>query len=912
MMLTTLLIALLLDMSLRSTHAQTPPDATPEIPAAANADQAQEASPQVKPATRSALETSPEAEPKMIPPEPLQPLTIPYPQDAPKHSSAITISALLTIDIKGEVTEVTLNGPSRYPQLEAAVLRGARLFKFTPAQWGGEPVAVKVPYEQTFEPPAPLAVAPEGVPLTAIIRGALREKGTRAPIVGAAVVVTRGDDSFSGYSDAQGRFELKIPDGSLEVRVVSSDHEPFLQREVIDAGDELTVGYLVRRLRYDDDTVVVLGKRRRTEVSRITLKGREIQKIPGTFGDPFRVVQTLPGVTTPVSILPVPVVRGSSPSSTGFLLDKVRVPLLFHLLGGPSVIHPAFIEEIHFYPGGFPPQYGGYTGGIIDGETRSARRDERLLDLDLNLVQTGVMVRTPIPGTDLRFSGAGRFGYPGYLISLATEDFSLEYWDYQARVDSGTPRNGWTISTFGARDEVLSREMPDEPLKTALRYEFHRVDLKHRFGRGALSARSQIALGRDDTALGPNNSIGLWHISPRTDLEYRWSEAWLGMFGLDGAHRISEVINTSDPMDSGGAGGGLGGGSGGSGGSGGGSGSSGGGAGQGAEEESAGITLSNPGDISTVGAYLATQWTPTPDWLIYPGLRFGWRHDQTATRLNIDPRLTLRYRLSEGERSKGDDASADKARPVGELWLKGGVGRYHQPPRFLIPIPGLDQLALEYGLLSSTQSTLGAELSLDEGFSIDVQTYYNDMDPVIFDLSINAADINAVPTTAPGQAPDTDAVREEIESRLFSPQRGRSYGLEVLLRRRSQSGVYGWLSYTLSRSERLREGEWVLFDFDRPHILNAVLGVPLSQQWDIGVRFQYQSGAPATTTYGFNEGRKSPYIRLDLRIDKRAVWRDWMLDYYLDIQNVLLSPEEVAPGRFFRYVLPTIGLRGKL
>ena len=156
-----------------------------------------------------------------------------------------------------------------------------------------------------------------------------------------------------------------------------------------------------------------------------------------------------------------------------------------------AAVHSAFIEEIHFYPGGFPPQYGGYTGGIIDGETRSARRDERLLDLDLNLVQTGVMVRTPIPGTDLRFSGAGRFGYPGYLISLATEDFSLEYWDYQARVDSGTPRNGWTISTFGARDEVLSREMPDEPLKTALRYEFHRVDLKHRLGRGALSARSR-------------------------------------------------------------------------------------------------------------------------------------------------------------------------------------------------------------------------------------------------------------------------------------------------------------------------------------------------------------------------------------------------------------------------------------
>ena len=119
-------------------------------------------------------------------------------------------------------------------------------------------------------------------------------------------------------------------------------------------------------------------------------------------------------------------------------------------------------------------------------------------------------------------------------------------------------------------------------------------------------------------------------------------------------------------------------------------------------------------------------------------------------------------------------------------------------------------------------------------------------------MSFNASSVNAVPTLAPEEAPDPDALAEEFEDRLFAPQRGRAYGLEFLLRKQSRQGIYGWVSYTISRSERLRDGEWVLFDFDRPHILNAVLGVPLKNQWDIGLRFQYQSGTPATTTYGFN------------------------------------------------------------
>ena len=119
-----------------------------------------------------------------------------------------------------------------------------------------------------------------------------------------------------------------------------ANHNPFVQKETLAAAQELAVSYYVERDRYDPYEIVVVGEQRREEVSRITLRGKEITQIPGTFGDPFRVVQTLPGVASVASLLPFPIVRGASPSSTGFLLDGTRVPLLYHLLAGPSVDPP--------------------------------------------------------------------------------------------------------------------------------------------------------------------------------------------------------------------------------------------------------------------------------------------------------------------------------------------------------------------------------------------------------------------------------------------------------------------------------------------------------------------------------------------------------------------------------------------
>ena len=75
-------------------------------------------------------------------------------------------------------------------------------------------------------------------------------------------------------------------------------------------------------------------------------------------------------------------------------------------------------------------------------------------------------MREPVAPLGATVTAAGRYGYPGFLLGLATNQVSLSYWDYQLRIDGGKPANGWTVFLFGARDELdtpAPTAMPNDP-----------------------------------------------------------------------------------------------------------------------------------------------------------------------------------------------------------------------------------------------------------------------------------------------------------------------------------------------------------------------------------------------------------------------------------------------------------------
>ena len=149
----------------------------------------------------------------------------------------------------------------------------------------------------------------------------------------------------------------------------------------------------------------------------------------------------------------------------------------------------------------------------------------------------------------------------------------------------------------------------------------------------------------------------------------------------------------------------------------------------------------------------------------------------------------------------------------------------------------------------------------------------------------------------------------------------------------------GFLSYTLSRSERNDHGqEWRLFNWDQTHILTLAGAYRLGGSWDVSATFRYVTGNPLTPVvssvynartdtyqpiYGaVNSARSNAFNRLDLRVEKS--WRVGAASVaaYLDIQNAYNRKNE--EGRAYNYdysqvgvisglpLIPSLGIRGEL
>ncbi|MFW2389529.1 MAG: energy transducer TonB, partial [Polyangiales bacterium] len=75
----------------------------------------------------------------------------------------------------------------------------------------------------------------------------------------------------------------------------------------------------------------------------ISLELEGIRNIPGTFGEPFRILEVMPGTVPIANGQPYVYVRGAPPSGTVYLYDDIPVPLLFHSALGPATVHSGLI-----------------------------------------------------------------------------------------------------------------------------------------------------------------------------------------------------------------------------------------------------------------------------------------------------------------------------------------------------------------------------------------------------------------------------------------------------------------------------------------------------------------------------------------------------------------------------------------
>jgi TonB family protein len=365
----------------------------------------------------------PAAAPKLTkPPAIIKSVEPRYPAEAFDAGLSGDVTLALDLDAAGRVTAAVVKKGAGHGFDEAAV-EAAKQIEFSPAEVDGKPSPIRIEYTLHFQPrvvePQADAGAPDAEadaappppppppppPAPVVMRGLMREKGTREPIVAADVSIivrpsadappTGGEVTLVGATDGDGRFEVRAGAAPHGLRVVVSDttHDPCVRdlspQELERAAQtpiDWTCSTHVRRLTFYETRVQVASAH--PEETKETISKVELTTVPGTMGDPLRVVQSLPGVARAPYGLGVLIVRGANPNDTGAFIDSLNVPHLYHFLVGPSVLSANMVEKIDFFPGGFGARYGRFSGGLVDVTTRTEVGRQLHGAVDINVLDS--------------------------------------------------------------------------------------------------------------------------------------------------------------------------------------------------------------------------------------------------------------------------------------------------------------------------------------------------------------------------------------------------------------------------------------------------------------------------------------------------------------------------------------------
>jgi TonB family protein len=836
------------------------------------------------------MEAEKEETPLITPPKLIRFVEATYPQTEGEEPVEVDVELDIVVGKDGLVTEVSV-ARSGGEAFDEAALAAARQFVFEPARKDWEPIAARVRYRYVFELQAP----PEEL-TTGWLKGTALLAEDDSPAGAVAVeIINEADELVRDLVSApDGTFiATDLEPGTYKVTVSAGEYGELSAREEIAAGQVTQVIYRLgdkKKEAYGGFGATAVVDAPPREVIKRTIDKDELTRIPGTRSDALRAVELLPGVARPPFGIGLLIVRGAAPQDSEFFIDGVSVPLIYHFGGLTSVYNSFLLEKIDFYPGNFSVRYGRRTGGILEVTTRDPSTDRIHGVAEISIIDTFVTLESPI--TDkIQISGGLRRSLLDLIFpAVAPDDIGVRqapvYLDYQFKLNFlPTKRDRVRISAYGSNDRlelILNEADGDDPAirgQTQLGTSFYnnQVDWKRKVGD---KVEQELAFNVGPTMI----NFGLGDA-------FRLEGKFIQTYGRgEWRYQITDRVNLITGID----------------------------------VYTAPIRLNYVGpqpesqegagsqqgslagqeqviaDVNTTvfrpGIYLESNSRLGDIVQLILGLRLDYFSEING--FAVDPRLTTIFNVRD------------------DMRVKLGAGLFSQPPEFQesdvsIGNPNLSPIkAVHLGV--------GWEYDALEIARFGVEGFYK----YLWDRPVN---------TPGGLAPFY--VNEGI---------GRIYGAEFSINIRPAQGrqYFGYLSYTLSRSER-KDGPnepWRLFDFDQTHILTAAFVYNFPRNWEIGGTFRLVSGNPYTPVIGsvydalndvyipidgrVNSLRNPLFNQLDIRVSKKWIFQGWALSVFLDIRNAYNYQNQ--EGIIYNYdfsqqtpllglpIIPALGIRGEL
>lgn len=670
------------------------------------------------------------------------------------------------------------------------------------------------------------------------------------------VLVLVEDGGPSTRTDDSGAFQLPRVEAGPRRLYVSVVGYILVRRDVqVERGTALTVTIPLSEGTgtYTESVTVTADRFRPAEpavAAQQVLGSADIQNLRGVLADdPLRAVQVLPGVATGDDLRSEFSVRGSQFSHMNVTVEGFSTPFLLHTVravedssasGSVAMINSDVLEDLTLLNGGYAQRYGDRTGAEVDFRLREGSRERRLARVAVSGTSASLVLEGPIGGV--------RRG--SWLLSARQSYLDLLL-DHLYEEGEGV--------NFGFSDVQAKFVFDVTPAQHA--------ELTLIAGRSKVEERRQD-LDPSDFFTGRNASgiaVGTWRYTrPRSILTGRFL-ASLNRFtnqatdftildeghDVQGAGRLDASITAAAGLQ----------------------------IDAGAQAEWTDearlrqrftqgryrVVNDFGGRATRTGGFAQLRWTAGPLTLV-PGARsdhWGLTGETTAS-----PWLQGDWKLAPS------------------MSIRAGAGVYRQFPDFDQVIGDLGQP--DARAQRATQFDLGFEQRLGPSMRWQV-TLYDREEEGFF--------------RRPG-AETRLVLGRVVRGSTSAPYRasldGYARGVELLVQRKSTSGISGWFSYSFGRnrfSDRLtRESYWG--DLDQRHTLNLYVFYRISDRTSVSAKLRAGSNVPAPGYYtqmgddyfvssSRNDVRLPIYSRVDLRGNRTFNWSRKRLTLFGEIMNVL-------------------------
>ena len=718
-----------------------------------------------------------------------------------------------------------------------------------------------------------------------VIKGRVYNVLNNEPIMFANVVIQGTTTGVTTDLDGNYEFVGLEPDiYNIEISYIGFKTKRVFEIEVTNSKPAIIDVALEENSEDLKEVVVKASPFNKSEESPLSLRTigvSEIQRSPGGNRDISQVVQNLPGVTTTASFRNDLLIRGGAPNENRFYLDDVEVPNINHFAtqgasGGPvGLINVDFIREVDFYSGAFPANRGNSLSSVFNFKQKDGRDDRLGFRGTLGASDLALTLEGPI-GEKTTFLLSTRRSYLQFLFKALELPFLPVYNDFQAKVKvKFDQKNELTFIGLGAIDDFQLNLDANETEEQQFLLDNLPVYDQWNYTNGLVYKRYQdngywtVVLSRNML----NNESVKYENNDDSDpdnliLDYK-SQEIENKFRVENTSRMgSYKLNYGVNYEL-------------------------------ARYNNRTFNRISLPDGSTTTINFSSDFNMN---------KYG-AFAQVSRNL-LDDKLVL----SLGARIDGNDYSDDMSNPLKQfsprfsatygfndrLSFNFNTGIYYQLPAYTVLGYQEDDILVNkqnnVTYVENRHLVAGLEYQTSTSSKVTIEGYYKKYNnyPFLLRDSITLANLGG-DFGVIGNAP------------VGSIAEGQTYGLELLYQQKLFKGFYGIAAYTLGVSQfDDKNGNYIPSSWDARHIVNLTAGKRFGKDWEIGVKWRYQSGLPLTPfsevsglvgvwnlrgqgTLDYNQLnalRQQGVHEMDIRVDKKWFFDKWSLNLYIDVQNV--------------------------